>query len=197
MEILLGYKSALHSFGASPKSCKGQGTTAEIWLPAITTTVTAPAAFASQGAVASDGSITRPLTILVVDDDALVLQNTAAMLEDLGHRALEAHSGQEALDYLGQGRAVDLVVTDQAMPGLTGLQLAAAIGMRWPHLPVILASGYTEMATEVGSNLLRLDKPFRQDDLARAVSQSIGNQAGGRVVRFRARLSGDQARQEL
>jgi CheY-like chemotaxis protein len=179
------------------KSRKGQGTTAEIWLPAITAEVTAPAALAHKGEVASPGSSTRPLTILVVDDDALVLQNTAAMLEDLGHRALEAHSGQEALDYLGQGRAVDLVITDQAMPGLTGLQLAGAIGKRWPHLPVILASGYTEMATEVGSNLPRLDKPFRQDDLARAVSQSIGGTAGGTVVRFRAGLPKDQAGQKL
>ena len=57
--------------------------------------------------------------MLAVDDDGLVLFNTTAMLEDLGHTALEARSGQEALDILRK-HAVDLVITDQAMPQHVG-----------------------------------------------------------------------------
>jgi CheY-like chemotaxis protein len=68
--------------------------------------------------------LTSAATVMVVDDDPLVLASTVAMLDDLGNTAVEAGSGQEALELLRAGARVDLVITDYAMPGMTGLQLA-------------------------------------------------------------------------
>ncbi len=83
-----------------------------------------------------------PCTVLVVDDDLLVLTGTSAMIEDLGHTAIEAHSGAEALAALASGTEIDVVMTDHAMPAMTGLQLAERIEEKYPGLPVILATGY-------------------------------------------------------
>ena len=111
--------------------------------------------------------------MLVVDDDPLVLANTAAMLKDLGHWVMEAASGQQALDLLRNGSPVDLVITDQAMPGLTGVQLAGRIRNEWPDLPVLLATGYADLPSGTDADLKKLNKPFGQDTLSRAVAQSL------------------------
>jgi PAS domain S-box-containing protein len=169
------------------KSRKGEGTIAEVWLPAIQVPATAPAEAARKGDATSPGSDMRALTILIVDDDALVLQSTAAMLADLGHRVLEASSGREALEYLGRAQSVDLVITDHAMPSMTGMQLAETIKQQWPHLPVIMASGYTDLPLDLDLSLIRLSKPFRQDRLARAISESMQEAAAGKVIQFRPR----------
>jgi CheY-like chemotaxis protein len=117
-----------------------------------------------------------PLTVLAVDDDSLVLMNTVAMLEDLGHRVFEAMSADEALVVLGRER-VDLVVTDYAMPGVTGAQLAATIQTMRPGLPIILATGYAELPSDGDPGLVRLSKPFLQRDLAAAVQEALGARA--------------------
>ena len=77
----------------------------------------------------------RPATILVVDDDALIAMSTGAMLEDLGHAAIEANSGEEALKILSDGTPIDLVMTDYAMPGMNGADLAMRIRKSHPDLP--------------------------------------------------------------
>ena len=76
----------------------GEGTTVELWLPAAER----PAAVEEVAASARPREQTRPLTVLAVDDDALVLANTRAMLEDLGHTVLVAHSGEQALEQMEQ-----------------------------------------------------------------------------------------------
>jgi len=147
------------------KSSLGQGTTAEIWIPA--------AGKAGEPASQTEQSQTRlapSLTILAVDDDGLVLFNTIAMLEDLGHTVLEARSGAEALDIL-EKKPADLVITDQAMPQMSGLQLIAAIQERWPHLPVILATGYAELPAGAVKDLPKLAKPFSEAELAGAIAK--------------------------
>jgi nitrogen-specific signal transduction histidine kinase/CheY-like chemotaxis protein len=169
------------------KSRKEEGTTAEVWLPAIQVPATAPAEAARKADATSPGSDMKALTILVVDDDALVLQSTAAMLADLGHRVLEAGSGREALEYLGRAQSVDLVITDQAMPGMTGMQLAATIKQQRPDLPVILASGYADLPLDLELSLIRLSKPFGQDRLAQAINGSMQNASAGKVIRLRPR----------
>jgi CheY-like chemotaxis protein len=169
------------------KSHRGRGTTVEIWLPAIQVPATVAAEAARTGDTTSPALGRKPLTILVVDDDALVLQSTAAMLEELGHRVLEAGSGREAMEYLGRARSVDLVITDQAMPGMTGLKLAETIRQQWPHLPIILASGYADLPPQFEPDLIRLSKPFRQDRLASAISESMQGAAVGKVIRLRPR----------
>ncbi|AWN42638.1 MHYT domain-containing protein [Methylobacterium durans] len=166
---------------------KGKGTTAEIWLPlAEEGASTARPADATESEATA--SAYKSLRVLVVDDDALVLANTAEMLEDLGHTVVQAASGREALNALRHRRDVDLIITDHAMPEMTGVQLAAAIRADRPDLPIILASGYTDLPEGTGSGLPRLNKPFSQTALKRAVgeqAQAIEEQS--QVIPFPAR----------
>lgn len=151
------------------KSEKGFGTTAELWLPAAETP--AMATFVPQAEVAQSSN--KPLNILAVDDDALVLMNTAMMLEDLGHSVHEVTNGKAALAVLESGEPIDLVISDHAMPGMTGSQLALAIHMIWPNMPVILATGYAELPRGSVMDLPRLSKPFSQKELAQVVADVI------------------------
>jgi len=166
-------------------SRKGEGTTAEIWLPVAEAAAPQPV---PEPVATEIGLTTRALSVLVVDDDALVRINTSAMLDDLGHTVFEAPSGQQALDVLRKARSIDLVITDQAMPGMTGLQLVEAIKAEWPHLPVILATGYAELPPGADPDLLRLNKPFPQHVLAQAIRDRIRKaEEGQKVVPFRSR----------
>ncbi len=160
------------------KSKKGEGTTAEIWLPiAIQAPETVIQKQQAPASAANDD--THPLLILAVDDDALVLMNTAAMLEDLGHTVLQASSGGEALDIFHREKNIDVVITDQAMPVMTGIQLAEAIRAERHDLPIILATGFAELPPEAGGDLMKLDKPFRQDDLAHVLASAMKRDNGG------------------
>jgi len=145
----------------------GKGTTTELWLP-----LSASAAVASapqeEPASQTDGA----LHILAVDDDALILMNTAAMLQDMGHTVHEAMSGAEALAIL-QANRIDLVITDQAMPQMTGTALAAAIRATHPALPIILATGYADLPPGADLGLPRLAKPFTLRDLDRAIARAM------------------------
>ena len=121
---------------------------------------------------------TPPLDVLIVDDDGLVLMNTAAMLEDLGHRVISTVSSLDALAALERSR-VDLVITDYAMPQMNGLELAHAIEKRWPGLHVVMASGFAEMPAEPGATQRqRISKPYAQSDLARLLHQLFGVESG-------------------
>ncbi len=156
------------------RSAKGSGTTVEIWLPvAVKTEESIVPENPFLQAVSKSGN-GHSLVVLAVDDDAIVLMNTTAMLEDLGHTVMEATSGDEALKILRQGTRIDLVVTDQAMPRMTGAQLAETIRSDWSHLPIILATGYAELPAGLGSELPKLSKPFTQHELAKAVSSATG-----------------------
>jgi len=153
-------------------SHSGEGTTAEVWLPIAQRPGNRGQAPADKGVAVPE--TTRSLTVLAVDDDPLVLENIATMLEDLGHRSLAAHSGQEALDVLARTEAVELVITDQAMPRMTGLELAERLASERPGIPVILASGYAEL--DGGPRLPRLRKPFDQFALALAIKSAVESQ---------------------
>src|SRR4029079_8312671 len=100
--------------------------------------------------------------VLVVDDDPLIAASTAAMLEDLGHTVLEALSAARALDTLRLGAQGGSVVTDHAMPGMTGAELARQIRQTWPSLPIILATGYAELPNGEDPGLPTLSKPYPQ-----------------------------------
>jgi CheY-like chemotaxis protein len=139
----------------------GEGTTVELWLPTSELTPI----YEQQVDVASLGTAVQ-WRVLVVDDDTLIAAATAEILDDLGHVVIESHSGQQALDLLEEGTQVDLVVTDHAMPGMTGTQLAQHIKARWPDLPVILATGYAELPDAEDPGLPRLSKPYQQEQLA-------------------------------
>jgi PAS domain S-box-containing protein len=147
------------------KSKKGEGTTAELWIPVAEQQAGEPAV-----APSSVESESRPLVVLAVDDDSLVLFNTVAMLEELGHEVLEATSGKAALDHFQKRPDIDLIVTDQAMPGMTGLQLANAARTLRPEIRILIATGYAELPREADQALGRLAKPFRQQDLVDAIA---------------------------
>jgi PAS domain S-box-containing protein len=159
------------------KSVVGEGTTAELWLPVanegdVATKPPAP----SEQAVATPPTA---LTVLVVDDDALVLMNTVLLLEDLGMETIQASSGEEALAALQMGVLPDVVVTDHAMPKMTGARLCQEIHARHPTLPIVLATGYAELPDGVGDldGVIRLSKPFSQAQLSRALAEAC---QGGR-----------------
>ena len=149
----------------------GSGTTVELWLP-----------------VSEAGEATRPrptavprieqthsCRVLVVDDDPIVLSGTVAMLEDLGHSVCEAAGAEEALETLRAERQIDLVITDHAMPGMTGTELAIHIRRDWPELPIVIATGYAELPAEAELDLPRLLKPYRQQELAELVARMVGH----------------------
>jgi PAS domain S-box-containing protein len=151
------------------KSCLGKGTTAQIWLPAAAATTAPEAAVAAEPEPAPQR---RALRVLAVDDDALVLFNTTAMLEELGHSVVEAYSADAALEALGR-ESFDLLITDQAMPQMTGTQLIERVKRDWPGLPVILATGYAELPGGVPVPGVKLNKPFSEKALADAVAAAF------------------------
>ncbi|MDT3309973.1 PAS domain S-box protein [Pseudomonas sp. rhizo66] len=158
------------------KSEKAQGTTAELWIP-----------------VAGEGTVSKPLqpyaepvvvprlSVLVVDDDSLVLTSTSLLLEDLGHRVVSATSGAQALALFDQGEVIDLMITDMAMPKMSGAQLAHAVRVLKPDLPIILATGYAERLEGFAAQLPRLPKPFTQMNLVAIIAQSMKQDVGQSV----------------
>jgi len=150
------------------------GTSIELWLPRATTSAVSVSRL-TQTTEASP--VTPPCRVLIVDDDQLVMAGTSALVEDLGHESIEAHSAEEALTKLEAGVEIDLVITDHAMPVMTGLQLAARIQERFPGLPIILATGYAELPSEPAAmGLLKLAKPCTQHDIAVAIHRAMRSQ---------------------
>jgi len=149
------------------------GTTIELCLPmAKTATQTADGDVPSLDPAPYIG----PCTVLIVDDDLLVMTGMSAMIEDMGHTPIEAHSGAEAIAKLDSGTPIDVVITDHAMPAMTGLQLARHLQEKYPELPVILATGYAELPGDAMSlGILRLAKPCNQYDIAMAIQSALGS----------------------
>jgi PAS domain S-box-containing protein len=164
------------------RSRVGEGTTAEFWLPVATRQ---PRVEKVEVAVREANEKLDLLTIVVVDDDPLVLTNTIDMLEDLGHITLAANSGAEALALLRRDHSADLVITDHVMPLMSGLQLAETIRLEWPDLPVIIATGYADLPPGGGGKFPRLSKPYTQAELAQGIiGFATRTQKGGRLLRF-------------
>jgi len=148
-------------------SAVGQGTRAELWLPATTNSMST----ADQATPEEKPTLDEKMRVLVVDDDALILMSTAAMIEDLGHEVVEASSGSAALELLRTGNKIDLLITDFSMPKMNGAELASAAREMFPDLPVLLATGYAELPSGKDPGIPRLAKPYQQDQLAGAISE--------------------------
>ncbi len=151
-------------------SVVGEGTNAVLWLPYAQAVVSErqnpPIKHLARAASA--------LKILAVDDDVLILMNTAAMLEDLGHTVLEAGNGAVALELLADNPDIDMLITDQAMPNMTGTELADRVVAIRGDIPVILASGYAEVPPGAHQRIVKLGKPFDQDQLEKAIADAAG-----------------------
>jgi signal transduction histidine kinase/CheY-like chemotaxis protein len=166
--------SMVHGFTAQSggamriTSQPGKGTTVSMWLPR-----------AKEGAKAASAETqevpareARSLRVLLVDDDILVSMGAADMLLDLGHRVTEAQSGPHALKLLETDAPYDIVVTDYAMPGMNGFELAQRIKERNPKLPIILATGYAELPADRSIEFGHLSKPYSSKDLAAALEKA-------------------------
>jgi CheY-like chemotaxis protein len=144
-----------------------KGTTACVWLPVANELPEA------EKIEIHAGGHTMAATILVVDDDPLIAMSTVDMLEDLGHTVIEANSAKQALEILQSGQSIDLLMTDQAMPGMTGIELIEIVRPLHPDLPVLLATGYADLPAGKWSNLPRLAKPYLQAQLEAEVGRLL------------------------
>ncbi|URL59456.1 PAS domain S-box protein [Luteibacter flocculans] len=152
-------------------STRPGGTTVDIWLPvagALGLGADAPPAIApsTHYAAPMDG---RATSILVVDDDPLVLSTTVEMLCFAGYEAIGASSGAQALKMLDESPSVSVVLTDHAMPGMTGVELASRLAKTRPDLHVVLASGYAELPDHTPGIHARLQKPYGREELLAAL----------------------------
>jgi len=149
------------------ESAPSLGTTARLWLPIA---LKAPVAAAPVSVVLPRSARAR---ILFVDDDLLIAGSTVALLEDLGHEVVEVHSALEALRLLKEGLATDLLITDHAMPGMTGIELAREARLQRPGLPILLATGFAELEGVKVVDVDRLAKPYTQDQLAAEIARLL------------------------
>jgi PAS domain S-box-containing protein len=146
------------------ESKEGEGSTFTLYLPA------------SRGANAEETHHNGAQAlgrVLVVEDDTLVAELAAGMLHEMGFEATVAHSAKEALDRLASGEKPKLVFTDIVMPGgISGIELAHKVRKRFPELPILLTTGYSE---EVGGThgFPVLQKPYELDSLAGALGSLL------------------------
>jgi signal transduction histidine kinase len=157
------------------KSRLGVGTTVELWLPVWHGEAAERSPLSHTGCATHQSSY----RVLLVDDDEMVADGTASLIEDLGHTVLRAGSAADALELLKVERDIDLVITDHAMPGMHGTELAERIGRDWPDLPVALVTGYTDLLEGANRALPRLSKPYRQEDIALLISTLVSERRNG------------------
>jgi signal transduction histidine kinase/ActR/RegA family two-component response regulator len=151
------------------------GTIVKLWLPRGGTSPISVARADSTAAPAFPPATLR-CNVLIVDDDSLVMISTAAIIEDLGHTPIEALSGAEALTKVASGIKIDVVLTDHAMPGMTGTQLAGRLRERFPELPIILATGYAELPEDAKVvEVIKLTKPYTRQQVAAAIHTAVQN----------------------
>jgi CheY-like chemotaxis protein len=123
-------------------------------------------------------------TVLVVEDNDLVLDYVVAMTTELGHRVLRATIAQEALAVIERGGPINLLFTDVAMPnGMSGLDLAREVRRRGPDVKVLSTSGYSSRtADETGdTEFMSLVKPYSSADLAKRYATRWAAEAAARA----------------
>lgn len=155
--------------GVEIETAPGRGTAVRLYLPP-----SAEPAAEDHARPAPPEAAGRGLTVLLVDDDALVREVTAAALHDLGYAVLEADGGPSALDLLRAGAKVDLALLDFAMPGQNGADLAREAQRLRPALPILFVTGYADTAVlgdTPESQIVR--KPFRGEDLAAKLATAV------------------------
>jgi PAS domain S-box-containing protein len=148
----------------------GQGTVVTIYLPRSTHAAEA----AGEGAAETNGQAHG--TVLVVEDSRDVAEVTSSLLEQLGYRVVRAENAAEALRHLQQGIGVDLLFSDIVMPGsINGLGLAQICQERFPDIPVLLTSGFSDAAQAADGRFDILRKPFELSALEHAIDVVMKN----------------------
>jgi PAS domain S-box-containing protein len=153
------------------KSRLDHGTTVELWLPRAPEAARRPPASAAAG---NQGKRNRARNILLVDDHDGVRATTAAMLEDLGHQVTTAADGQHVYKLM-QGdhlKAIDFIISDYAMPLVSGSEVIRKLRAVKPGLPGIIISGYADKAAISGApeGVIVVSKPFTPSQLQDAIA---------------------------
>lgn len=116
-------------------------------------------------------------TVIVVDDDPIMLQSYEAILKEAGRTVITRQDGQSALTDIHGGLRVDLVITDYRMPGMDGLELVTQLKRLAPQVPVIMCSLYMRSDVYVKGLSLGivayLEKPFGPNELNRVVAMAL------------------------
>ncbi len=154
-------------------SAPGGGTTVTIYLPR---SHASSLSNIIEPGTADESSPAGSEAILLVEDNAEVKAVAGMLLQQLGYRVDAVDNAAAALDLLAEGRNVDLVFSDVVMPGeMDGLALARRIRTDYPHIPVLLTTGYAKAASQAkGFPILR--KPYRLTNLSRAIRDAIETQ---------------------
>ena len=162
------------------QSAAGEGTTVTIYLPRT------DAEPLRRAAPAMTEQKREQLKVLLVDDDDAVREVCAAMLEDIGCEVTATASGTEAIDVLANA-SFGLLLTDVAMPGMSGVELAGEVRNRWPDMPILFASGYADLQVfgEQLSEEIVLKKPYRLAELAARLESVAPEQRSENVVPLR------------
>jgi len=155
-----------------------EGTRAAIWLPrALAVT---PSEDDEVGVAVSHVQKGRCLNILLIDDHDAVRETTAALLRDLGHRVIEAAQGEGVADLMAKADArLDLLISDYAMPQVSGTEVIRRAREVEPELPAIIITGYAEAGSiaKRPNDVQVLLKPFAPSELAEAISRVLADQA--------------------
>jgi CheY-like chemotaxis protein len=149
----------------------GKGTCVEIWLPRAPETATEMVLAIADEAM--DAAATA-MKILLVDDHDGVRATTAALLEDLGHQVIHVTEGAHALDAFRQNPAAfDLLITDYAMPRMSGAELVRQIRGERADFPALIITGYAQADLNASENtdVRFLTKPFTADQLKTALRE--------------------------
>ena len=153
----------------------GTGTTLKLYFPSVLDHPAEPAIPLSEPQVRGSGRI------LVVEDDPLVREMARRSLVDAGFEVLEAPNGQAALEIAATHARLDAVLTDLAMAGIGGRELARRLWETRPGLPVVFMSGYTDDVVNrrglLDSGVPFLEKPISPEVLARKMRQVLGEPA--------------------
>jgi signal transduction histidine kinase/ActR/RegA family two-component response regulator len=156
-------------------SSPGSGTEVSIWLPRSKERASARAAV-EEREHASDRA--RPAThILLVDDSQTLRDLTEMQLVEEGYQVTGASSGVEAVALIGRDPdRYDLLLTDYAMPMMSGLELVEAARRRRPALPAVIITGYAQVEALAArpADVAVVSKPFTSADLSRAISRTLG-----------------------
>jgi PAS domain S-box-containing protein len=164
------------------KSAIGSGTTVTIYLPRSYATFSRSTETQSTQVFGAGEGL-----VLIVEDSPEVAEVTASLVEQLGYRTTHAENAIEALNRLQQRDRISLVLSDIVMPGsMNGIALAHEINNRYPHIPVLLASGYSDVVQANEQQFIILRKPFQLPALAKAMGEILERKAGSdnRVVPF-------------
>jgi DNA-binding NtrC family response regulator len=112
----------------------------------------------------------RGSRLLVVEDNVEVGKFSTQLLQDLGYATTWAANAEQALELLSKKGDFDAVFSDVVMPGMSGVELGREIRRRYPTLPVVLTSGYSDVLAQEGRHGFELlQKPYAVEDLSRVL----------------------------